>query len=112
MEIICIIVVLIILYYAIRCIYNKKSKATIFLFYRNGCGWCEKLKPEWKRFIEMHRKSTDIEIRAINSEENAEMADNYGVAGVPYIVRECNGVRTLYKGDRSAESLYKFSNER
>lgn len=111
MEIIIIVIILIVLFYLITCIYNPKSKTIMFLFYRNGCGWCEKIKPEWQRFEKMHRGSTDVEIRSINSEENAQMANEYGVTGVPHIVKECNGVRTVYQGDRSAESLYKFSND-
>jgi thiol-disulfide isomerase/thioredoxin len=110
MEIIFIIVLLIVIYYIVKK-FCSKSKATVFLFYRNGCGWCEKIKPEWQRFEKMHKGSTDVEIRAINSEENEKMSNEYGVSGVPHIVKECNGVRTVYQGDRTAESLYKFSNE-
>jgi thiol-disulfide isomerase/thioredoxin len=112
MEIVCIVVLLIVLFYAYACFSKSKSAVTIFLFYRDGCGWCEKLKPEWQKFAKMHKGSTDVEIRAINSQDNAQMADAYGVNGVPHIVKECNGVRTVYQGNRTAEDLYKFSNDR
>lgn len=112
MEFVYIIVMLIVLCYTYSCFSKSTAKATIFLFYRDGCGWCEKLKPEWQKFAKMHKDSTDIEVRAINSLDNTQMADNYGVTGVPHIVKECNGVRTVYKGNRTAEDLYKFSNER
>jgi len=112
MEIVCIVVILIVLCYVISCASGPKPKVTVFLFYRDGCGWCDKIKPEWQRFNKMHRDSKDVEIRAINSQENTEMAKKYGVTGVPHIVKECNGVRTIYQGDRTAASLYKFSTER
>jgi thiol-disulfide isomerase/thioredoxin len=111
-EIVCVVLILLIIFYGIKCSFGPKAKVTVFLFYRNGCGWCDKIKPEWQRFTKMHSGSNEVEVRAINSEENQQMANDYGVSGVPHIVRECNGVRTIYQGDRSAESLYKFSNER
>lgn len=112
MEFVLAVIILIVLFYCCLRKFTSKAKSTIFLFYRNGCGWCEKLKPEWRRFEKMHKDSTDVEIRAINSEENAEMANEYGTQGVPHIVKECGGIRTVYQGNRSAEDLYKFSNER
>ena len=111
MEFVFIIILIILFCWVVRK-YRSKPKTKVLLFYRDGCGWCERLKPEWHRFGKMHSKSTDVEIRAINSEENVEMANEYGVSGVPHIVKVCNGVITVYQGDRSAESLYKFSNER
>jgi thiol-disulfide isomerase/thioredoxin len=80
-------------------------------FFRKGCGWCSRMEPEWNRFLQMPNRQ-DLQIEKISTIENPEMAKDFGVSGVPHIVKVTNmGERIVYEGDRSAESLYKFSNK-
>ena len=100
------IVILIYIYY-----YKKnKDKITIILFYRDGCGFCEKIEPEWNKFKTM--VGPNIEIKKIDSMENTDMASDFNVVGVPHIVRVQGTKRYVYSGDRSAEDLLRFANER
>ena len=54
----------------------------------------------------------DIEVKKIDSTENTDMASDFNVVGVPYIVRVQGIRRYVYNGDRSAEDLLRFANER
>lgn len=103
--IIAIIVVISLGYYTTR----TTSKIDIIWFYRPGCPHCDNMMGEWNKFTKM-RNRQDLHIRKVNTLENPKMAAEYEVSGVPHIVRVKEGVRTVYKGDRTAQSLYDFGN--
>jgi len=107
---ICIIVLIILLAHIYKS-YFMKSKAgtTILWFYRDGCGWCHKMQADWDKFSQMVADNPDISIHKINTEKNQKMAEDYGVSGVPHIVKVCKGKRIVYSGSRSADDLKLFA---
>lgn len=106
-----VIIIIVILLIAILQIFlcSTKTKQMIIFFYKDGCIHCKNIKPEWEKFTKM--VSSDISIRKINTEENPSLAANFGVSGVPFIVK-VNGLRRLeYRGDRTANDLLNFSRQ-
>ena len=81
--------------------------ATIIWFHRPDCGFCVKMEPEWQKFRKM--APSNILLKKINIRDYPDMADDFGVEGVPFIVKVVGKKRVVYKGDRSAGDLLKFA---
>jgi len=97
-------------------IMELKKKHGIVLFYMNGCGHCETMKPSWNKLItELKDKhKNEIILGAIES-GSMDMFKNHGinpaVSGFPTILYFQPGRHNMpehYKGDRSYEDLKKW----
>ena len=97
-------------------IIELKKKHGIVLFYMNGCGHCETMKPSWNKLItELKDKhKNEIILGAIES-SSIDMFKNHGinpaVSGFPTILYFQPGRHNMpehYKGDRSYEDLKKW----
>jgi hypothetical protein len=97
-------------------IMELKKKHGIVLFYMNGCGHCETMKPSWNKLItELKDKhKNEIILGAIES-GSIDMFKNHGinpaVSGFPTILYFQPGRHNMpehYKGDRSYEDLKKW----
>ncbi len=92
---------------------NACSRKVIW-FYRPDCGHCQNMMSNWESFetrcaLTMLPPVSTKKVN-INEPNNQELAQNYGVQGVPFIVRlDGDGYRNLYSGDRSAEDLLHWS---
>ena len=93
-----------------------KKKHGIVLFYMNGCGHCDTMKPAWNKVItELKDKhNNEIILGAVES-SNMDMFKKHGispsVSGFPTILYfHPNKLTTpeSYKGDRSYEDLKKW----
>jgi len=94
-------------------IMELKKKHGIVLFYMNGCGHCETMKPSWNKLItELKDKhKNEIILGAIES-GNMDMFKKHGitpaVSGFPtilYFHPSRHNMPEHYKGDRSYEDL-------
>ena len=97
-------------------IMELKKKHGIILFYMNGCGHCETMKPSWNKLItELKDKhKNEIILGAVES-GNMEMFKKHGinpaVSGFPtilYFHPSRHNTPEHYKGDRSYEDLKKW----
>lgn len=97
-------------------IMELKKKHGIVLFYMNGCGHCETMKPSWNKLItELKDKhKNEIILGAIES-SSIDMFKKHGinpaVSGFPTILYFQPGRHNMpehYKGDRSYEDLKKW----
>ena len=97
-------------------IMELKKKHGIVLFYMNGCGHCETMKPTWNKVItELKDKhNNEIILGAIES-SNMDMFKKHGispsVSGFPTILYfHPNKITNpeSYNGDRSYEDLKKW----
>lgn len=93
-----------------------KKKHGIVLFYMNGCGHCETMKPAWNKVVTelKDRHKNEIILGAIES-SNMDMFKKHGispsVSGFPTILYfHPNKLTTPepYNGDRSYEDLKKW----
>jgi thiol-disulfide isomerase/thioredoxin len=97
-------------------IMELKKKHGIVLFYMNGCGHCETMKPDWNKLItELKDKhKNEIILGAIES-GNMDMFKKHGispsVSGFPtilYFHPSRHNMPEHYKGDRSYEDMKKW----
>ena len=97
-------------------ILELKKKHGIVLFYMNGCGHCETMKPAWNKLINelKDKHKNEIILGAIES-GSMDMFKKHGispsVSGFPTILYfHPNKLTTpeSYKGDRSYEDLKKW----
>lgn len=84
----------------------KRQKIAIIWFHRPGCGYCTQMEPEWERLQTM--VPTSVDLKKVNTIEQPAMASDFGVNGVPFIVKVVGNNRQVYNGNRSAEDLLKF----
>ena len=84
----------------------------------NGCGHCEKMKPEWTGFENDWSDSAIV----VNNKEQSEARDlckKYNIKGFPTIVFTINGEipkdsknqEHIYSGDRTASGFKEWANE-
>jgi thiol-disulfide isomerase/thioredoxin len=106
--ILAVIIIIVLIYYSTKS--TAYETDVLIWFYRPGCGHCDRMTGEWEKFIKMQNRA-DLRLEKINTLENPKMAEQFGVFGVPYIVRVNNCIQTVYNGDRTAESLFAFSNQ-
>ena len=97
-------------------IMELKKKHGVILFYMNGCGHCETMKPAWNKLITdlKDKHKNEIILGAIES-GNMEMFKKHGispsVSGFPTILYFHPNKLTNpepYNGDRSYEDLKKW----
>ena len=97
-------------------IMELKKKHGIVLFYMNGCGHCETMKPSWNKLItELKDKHKNEIILAAIESSSMDMFKTHGinpaVSGFPAILYFQPGRHNMpehYKGDRSYEDLKKW----
>ena len=108
MKIIIILIIIILIYYFYNIFCEKfeieQSKIKVFYYYTPWCGWSNKFKPEWDKFIELI--NTNIETIIINCDDNNSKCSN--IPGYPHIVIEKNNKRIDYEGDRKANKLLEY----
>lgn len=90
------------------------SKLKIFNFNTEWCGWSKRFQPEWDKFTQMVKEDSNLNSKVevfdvkCDSPDKKQMCEAYNVPGYPYVIIENNGIRTPYKGERTAEGLKSF----
>lgn len=106
-----IVLVVILVYY----LYQKYIKVgpvqTVVLFYRDGCPWCDLIKPEWKQV----ENSLGIRAKKIDTldAKNADFVKIYKVDSVPTIILlDIDGKYDKYEGNKDAQSMITYFRKR
>lgn len=84
----------------------KFTTKRIILFYSDGCGHCQKFKPEWERI----KQSGLVSTQEYNCGENSMSCNAYGIRGYPTILVENGFSKHEYQGERTLESIVQFYN--
>ena len=79
----------------------------VILFHSPNCGHCNKMAPAWKELESM--VGSNVKIKKIDTAENPQLAEYFGVQGVPHIVKTEGAKQSIYRGDRTAKDLYNFA---
>lgn len=106
-------IAIIVIILAILIGYNKYCECAcdekIIWFYQDGCGHCVRMKDEWAAFVRVAPKYMKIQSLDIFDPANARVVKEFGVQGVPYIVKVKNGRKYVYTGPRKAADLLHWS---
>ena len=90
------------------------NKPAMVLFYMDGCGHCEMMKPEWKAFEDEYTEKThnnhrDVLIAKINQKYINMIEGHSAVNGFPTIVHLDNGKKVSeFREERTLENFKKF----
>jgi thiol-disulfide isomerase/thioredoxin len=86
--------------------------AQIVFMYMNGCGWCERMKPEWDKFVAQNAGALGaLGVQAASYERSDPAAAAYSayVKGYPTVLFVKPGATPIaYDGDRTADALMAF----
>ncbi|MGL5936413.1 MAG: protein disulfide isomerase family protein, partial [Cetobacterium sp.] len=88
---------------------TNQPKVIMLWFYRDGCGFCDRMQPAWDDFVQ--NLPDGIAAEKIDAARYREMAADFRVESVPHIVKVVSDKRIIYSGDRSAEDFSKFAME-
>ena len=90
---------------------NGIPKGPAFLmFYSPRCGYCHEAMPEFVRLgTSTNVHNTTVEIARINVDEEREVAQEFGVEGLPtFVYTDGAGKVVKYEGDRKADAFKAF----
>lgn len=97
------------------CLNKKKEKfegkVVLKNYYAPWCGHSKRLMPVWDRLADMHENNPSVDIKKIDCQLNPEIAKENDIKGFPTIVKYTENGKTVYRGDRSLDSLNKFIQE-
>jgi thiol-disulfide isomerase/thioredoxin len=83
--------------------YEKfEEQVTVTFFYMNGCGWCEKFKPEWEKFKKV--AGPNVIVKEVEAEQMTAEQQNK-IRGFPTLILSKGGKDVEYDGDRTAKDL-------
>lgn len=88
---------------------SGESDCTVTWFHRPGCHYCTRMSDEWDSFASRAPSSVKVRKIDVSQPQYRKMAQSYGVGGVPHIVREKYGRRTVFDGPRKAPEFIKFA---
>lgn len=91
--------------------YNWWYHRKVYWFYSPGCPHCSNMRHEWDNFKIKCMLTTiqPIEIDTTDP-ENELISNDFGVQGVPHIVKLVNGERIIFDGNRTSEELLSWAN--
>ena len=88
----------------------RKKLTKLMYFYMDGCGWCDKFTPTWKKLIKENNKNKKVNMVKINGPNNLTTATKYGIVSYPTIILLKGNKPYTYDGDRSLDDLLDFIN--
>ena len=85
-----------------------EGQKELLLMRMDGCGYCEKLQPEWDKFASDN--DTSITTRHVEKSEDPSLIEKHGVSGYPTILLlDSNGEKLdTYSGKRTASGLLDY----
>ena len=99
-----VVLVLLLIFKAQTNVSKVSQPASVLLFYRDGCPFCEVFKPEWTK-VEQALKGRAKKFNT-SDPKIVPLANQYKVSGVPTIVLlDANGGYETYLGSRNADDI-------
>ena len=88
------------------------GKPAFVAFVADWCGYCKKLKPEWKQFEEDY-KGNDCNVVSVECTKYKDLGKKHNVSGYPTIKYLPNGLNDPngaidYKGERTEQGFLSF----
>jgi thiol-disulfide isomerase/thioredoxin/uncharacterized protein (DUF3820 family) len=85
---------------------QRKDKRTLYYFYMDGCGWCDKFNPTWIKLVKEFKNK--LTMKKMNGPESPELLKKYDIQSFPSIILVTGKESDKYEGDRSINDLKKF----
>jgi glutaredoxin len=92
--------------------FSDKSGPTFTMYYMNGCPHCEKIKPDFEKFVasgQVLTKGQPVKIRMLEQGEAASDVKSLGIQGFPsFYLSTTDGNEIEYTGDRTVPAYTNF----
>jgi len=85
----------------------ETSKQFIF-FSMEGCHYCDLFSPIWKKLLDTYGTSNEVKFIKYERSSHPQEMKKYQIHSFPTLIKEYNGNKETYEGDRSLESIQKF----
>ena len=85
---------------------TRKSKRTLYYFYMDGCGWCDKFNPTWLKLVKEFKSK--LSMKKVNGPSSPDLLKKYDIQSFPSIVLVSGQEHQKYEGDRSMKDMKKF----
>lgn len=85
---------------------SNNNKATLMLFYKKECPYCQDFMPVWNNII--NNLPNNVKYEEIECNENRQKANENNITGVPTIILLVNNNKKIYMGNRSYNDINIF----
>ena len=85
---------------------QRKGKRTLYYFYMDGCGWCDKFNPTWIKLVKEFKNK--LTMKKVNGPDSPELIRKFDIQTFPSIILVTGKDSDKYEGDRSMKDLKKF----
>jgi len=85
---------------------QRKGKRTLYYFYMDGCGWCDKFNPTWIKLVKEFKNK--LNMKKVNGPASPELLRKFDIQTFPSIILVTGKDSDKYEGDRSMTDLKKF----
>jgi len=84
------------------------GKKELLLIHMDGCHYCEKLQPEWDKFVA--ENNTSVATKSMEKDDDKSLVSSYGVEGFPTILLLNDSGKKIdtYKGPRTSKGLLNY----
>lgn len=89
------------------------TKANLYFFFTNWCGWSQKAMPEWSKLEEIVKTTpyfgtTRVNVIRVDAEKERKTAELYEVDGYPTVLLETSNGIHKYSKRPTADGLLEF----
>lgn len=95
---------------------ESTAENTLYMFYVDWCPHCTSAKPEIQRLQKDMKSDTianqKVVVRMVNAEKEESLASKFNVKGYPTIIFVRQGKEHTYEGQRSADAIKAFMEEK
>lgn len=90
---------------------SSKVKKTMYFVYADWCGYCKRFKDDWKRLVDIGKKSKNfstVELD-VDDDRNNAFIEKFEISSFPTLmVFKDNGAFTTYRGEREIPLILNF----
>src|ERR1700747_45285 len=89
---------------------TTQNKVELINFYTQWCGHSQNLMPIWQEVAQHYANNDNINILAVDCDQQRDLAEQMGIKGYPTIILRTNNENVQYSGPRTRDEIITFAN--